>query len=145
MRVATYRVVGARKDAAPPADSAGAAATEAAELAVFHFGPGDGGGVEPNVQRWIGQFSGVEPATIVRSERRASSGLAVHVVEIPRGTYASGMPGAPSTAKENFGLLGAIVESAGGAYFFKLTGPAAVLQAERDRFFQLLDSVRPGS
>lgn len=130
MRVATYRV------GAPEAG---------AELAVFHFGPGDGGGVEPNVQRWIGQFSGMDAGQVVRGERRASSGLVVHVVEVPRGTYASGMPGAPATPKEDFALLGAIVESPAGAYFFKLTGPAAVLRGERERFFELLDSVRPAS
>lgn len=126
MRVATYRV----------------GSTDPAELAIFHFGPGDGGGVELNIERWIGQFSGIQPSDVVRTERRASSGLAMHVVEIPKGTYASGMPGGPTTPRENFGLLGAIVETPGGSYFFKLTGPAETLAQERERFLTLLDSVR---
>src|SRR5262245_4236127 len=29
-----------------------------AEVVFFHFGPGNGGGVQPNVERWFGQFEG---------------------------------------------------------------------------------------
>lgn len=132
MRVATYHVPGPGDSAAP------------AELAVFHFGPGDGGGVEANVERWVGQFSDLPSTDVVRTERRTSSGAAVHVVEIPRGTFASGMPGGPSTPKPDHGLLGAIVESPAGSYFFKLTGPAQTVASQRERFLGLLDSVRPG-
>lgn len=131
MRLATYAIPKSEKD---PEDG---------ELAVFHFGPGDGGGIEANVQRWIGQFSDV--GEVRRDQRPGTSGLALHLVEITRGTYASGMPGGPTTPKPDFGLLGAIIETPGGSYFFKLTGPAALVQQEREKFFALVDSVRPGS
>lgn len=130
MRVATYRV------------PQGADDETAGELAVFHFGPGDGGGIEANIERWVGQFSDVPAGSIERSELRSASGLQQHVIEIPKGTFASGMPGGPTTPKTNYGLLGAIVESPSGSFFFKLTGPTATLQKERSRFFELLDSVR---
>ena len=41
MRAATYTTGG---DAEP------------GEVAVFYFGPGQGGGVQANIDRWIGQF-----------------------------------------------------------------------------------------
>ena len=41
MRAATYSVPGT---------------PEAGECAVFYFGPGQGGAVEPNITRWEGQF-----------------------------------------------------------------------------------------
>lgn len=132
MRLATYHVPGS-DDASP------------AELAVFHFGPGDGGGIEANITRWVGQFSDVPSSEVVRTEKTTSAGAPVHVVEIPRGTFASGMPGAPAVPKPDYALLGAIVESPSGSYFFKLTGPSATVANQRDRFHGLLDSVRPDS
>lgn len=131
MRVATYAIPKSDKD---PEDG---------ELAVFHFGPGDGGGVEANVRRWIGQFRDI--GEVQRDQRKGASGFAMHTVEITRGTYASGMPGGPSTPKPDFGLVGAIVETPGGSYFFKLTGPAALVQQERAKFYALVDSVRSAS
>ena len=72
---------------------------------MFHFGAGQGGGIEANVERWVGQFKGVDKQQVKRSDRSAN-GLVQHVVEIERGTYSSGMPGGPTTPKENFALLG---------------------------------------
>ncbi len=132
MRLATYQVPGA-DDTSP------------AELAVFHFGPGDGGGIEANITRWVGQFSDVPSTEVVRAEKMTSAGAQVHVLEIPRGTFAAGMPGAPPTPQPDYGLLGAVVESPSGSYFFKLTGPSATVASQRARFHQLLDSVRPAS
>ena len=35
-----------------------------AELGVFYFGPGEGGGLEANIQRWIKQFPDAAPSAI---------------------------------------------------------------------------------
>ena len=67
------------------------------------------------------------------------------VPEVVKNTFASGMPGAPAVPKPDYALLGAIVESPSGSYFFKLTGPSATVANQRDRFHGLLDSVRPDS
>ena len=112
------------------------------ELAVFYFGPGQGGGIEANVDRWIKQFQGVKPES-VRREDRSANGLRQHTVEIDKGPFASGMPGANTEPRPDFGLLGAIVEAPSGAYFFKLTGPSASVKAARPAFLKLLDSVKP--
>jgi hypothetical protein len=132
MRKASYEVPHAGSD------------TEDGELAVFYFGPGQGGGIEANVTRWVKQFSDVQPADVKRADREAN-GLHEHTVEIERGTFDSGMPGMGAGGpKKNYALEGAIVEAPSGAYFFKMTGPAHTVAAARAAFLQLLDSVRAG-
>ena len=127
MRKATYRV--------PKAG----AESEDGELAVFYFGPNQGGSLEANVERWVKQFS--DASDVKRSERTAH-GLRQHIVEIETGTFSSGMPGGPTTPKKGYGLLGAIVLTPSGPYFFKLTGPTETLNRSRETFFVLLDSVK---
>ena len=133
MRKATYVVPRSGADA------------EDGELAVFYFGPGQGGGVDANVDRWVKQFKGVPPDKVKRADRQAN-GLVQHTVEITSGTFdGSTMAGTPAKPKDNYGLLGAIVSAPGGSYFFKLTGPSATVQAARKDFYALLDSVKAGS
>jgi hypothetical protein len=70
------------------------------ELVVFYFGPGEGGDIEANVDRWIKQFADIEPGDVKRADRSAH-GLSQHTVEIASGTYSSGMPGGPQTPKKD--------------------------------------------
>jgi hypothetical protein len=130
MRLATYRVPRAKGDA------------DDGEMTVFHFGQGQGGSIDANFDRWVSQFRGVDRSKAQRSERTAR-GLAVHVLEIETGSFVSAArPGEPEIPKEQYGLLGAIVETPGGPFFFKLTGPRKTLKGARDAFFGLLDGVR---
>lgn len=106
------------------------------ELNVFILG----GDIEPNIQRWIDEFSGFDPKTLVRSDRTVND-MTQAVVEIPKGRFSGGM--GSNTASDNYGLLGAIVVTPEGLkYFFKLTGPAATLKAARAPFYKMLDGVR---
>src|SRR5690606_9966070 len=73
MRAATYEVPQAEGD------------TEPAELAVFYFGPGQGGDIDGNVERWAKQF-GKSLADVKRSNREVN-GIKQHVVEIDKGDY----------------------------------------------------------
>jgi hypothetical protein len=129
MRKATYRVPAASKDG------------EDAEMAVFYF-KGEGGSTEANIQRWIGQFPDSKPSDVKRTQRSAG-GTTQTIVEV-EGTYASGMPGGAATPKSGYRLIGAVVETPVGPYFFKLTGPKKTVDAARDSFFGMLDSVKPG-
>lgn len=130
MRLATYRVPKAAGDAAD------------AEVTVFHFGPGQGGGVDANFDRWVSQFRDVDRSKAVRSERTAN-GFTQHVLEIERGTFATAMGmGSPADAKENYAMLAAIVETPNGPYFFKLTGPAATVKGAKGAFMGLLDTLK---
>ena len=109
---------------------------------MFYFGPGQGGAIDANVDRWVKQFPDVKPDAVRREERQAN-GLRQHTVEISSGTFSSGMPGGPTQPKPGFALLGGIVEAPSGAYFFKMTGPTASVKAARDAFYKLLDSIKP--
>lgn len=118
--------------------------SEDGELVVTYFGPGQGGSIDANIERWLGQFSDRTPVEGRRADRTVN-GLLQHTLEIDEGTFSSGMPGGPLTAKKGYGLLGAIVVAPTGSYFFKLTGPKATVKAAREKFYQLLDSVKPTS
>jgi hypothetical protein len=132
MRKATFKVPAAKGD------------SEGGEVAVFYFGAGQGGSVEANVQRWIGQFSGVEASSIQRSDQTAGA-FKAHLVEIPSGTYTDSMAamhGGAVSPKEKYALLGAIVETPVGPYFFKFTGPKATVAAAKSDFASLLSSIK---
>jgi hypothetical protein len=117
--------------------------SEDGELAVFYFGPGQGGSIDANVDRWVKQFTGVSANDVKRADREAN-GLRQHTVEIERGTFDAGQMGGGKGPKKDYALEGAIVETPSGAYFFKMTGPARTVLAARAPFYQLLDSIRAG-
>lgn len=134
MRVATYLL------AAAPGDPDGG------ECAVYYFGAGQGGDVDANVQRWIGQFDqpdGRASADVALTDEMTVNDLRVTTVEMS-GTYTGtmGPVSGGAVAKPNFQMLGAIVEGPEGAVFFKLTGPQQTIQAARPSFDALIGSVR---
>lgn len=120
----------------------------AAELAVFHFGAGQGGDIEANLQRWISQVvpdGGSSLGGAPHRETFESQGLRVTVVDV-KGTLQPGQMGmGPSAAQPNSRLFGAIVEGDGGPWFFKATGPDATLAPQRDAFAAMLRSAKPRS
>jgi hypothetical protein len=132
MRKATYVVPRASGD------------KEDGDLGVFYFGPGQGGGLEANVDRWVKQFKGTKPEQVKRADRSVG-GLVVHTVEIASGTYDAGSMGGGGKPKENYALLGAIVDAPSGSYFFKLVGPKATAAKAKKPFLALLDSIKSGS
>ena len=116
--------------------------TEDGELTVFYLGPGQGGGIDANVDRWVKQFADAKPSDVKRADRQAN-GLRQHTIELASGTFSAGMAmGGSGTPKPNYGLLGGIVEAPTGAYFFKLTGPSNTVNQAKTPFYQLLDSVK---
>jgi len=116
-----------------------------AECVVNYFGPGQGGGVEANIERWRGQVLGADgkPAA-AKIDKRTVRGIPVTLID-SSGTY-TGMGGPMSGGSKpaaSYRLIGAIVEGPGGSVFFKLTGPAKTIGAEQKTFEQLLASIQP--
>ena len=120
--------------------------TEAAEVNVFFFGSGQGGDIEANIVRWIGQMQtadgGDASGSAIRSKLTTGNGLDVHFVEID-GTYMMSMGGGPMTggrkkAMPGYRMVGAIVEAPEGNVFFKLTGPVATAKAMEEGMRQML-------
>jgi hypothetical protein len=129
MRLATYAI--------PASSGAG----EGARCAVYYFGPGQGGGRDDNIERWIGEFE--NPGKPSRRDFQVR-GLEVAQVGVT-GTYmahAAPSDGAAGSAP-GWMLLGAVVEGPHGALFFKLTGPAASAASAAKEFDALLASLRP--
>lgn len=134
MRAATYSVPPAKGD------------SDAGECAAYYFGQGQGGGVQANVDRWIGQFqeAGGKPAKdVAKIQKRTIHGLNVTTIDVS-GTYTGmGGPMAPShEAKAGYRMLAAIVEAPQGAVFFKFTGPAKTVAANQAAFDRMIDSVK---
>jgi hypothetical protein len=111
------------------------------DLVVFYFGPGGGGGVEDNIQRWIDQMDPA-PGSNLQPESFDANGFRVTWIDVSGTLKPSNMGTGPATEQPNSRLYGAVVEGPGGPWFFKATGPEATLTAERENFLKMLRSVR---
>jgi hypothetical protein len=108
---------------------------EKAEVTFFHFGADQGGSAEDNVARWFAQFPGSEKN---RTTENVQVGSVKVTFAMTEGTFSSGMPGGPTTPMPGYGLCGAILESADGSVFVKMTGPEAVVKASTEAFKKMV-------
>lgn len=116
---------------------------EDGECFVVTFGPGQGGSVDDNIQRWVKQLEPTSSA--VERTKRTVNGMNVTRVEVV-GTYTPmAMPAMPSAGgpKQGWRLVGDIVEAPSGFWFFKMTGPDATVKAAGKELDALIDSVHP--
>ncbi|MGE0479564.1 MAG: hypothetical protein AB7Q17_03730 [Phycisphaerae bacterium] len=116
-------------------------------LVLSYFGKSQGGPIDANLQRWAMMFTTAEGKPVADSDvvRRESevNGLKVWSIDVS-GRYADAMsrPSQPGPTAEDFRLLGAIVETPDGKWFFKATGPAATMAKHHDAFMKMLQTVR---
>lgn len=102
----------------------------AGDLSVTAF-PGDTGGLHANLNRWRSQIGlpNAAPAELDQSiEHIDSNGLHIEFVEMA----------GPSGIR----LLGAIVPHGSETWFFKLTGPDALIARERAAFREFLNTIK---
>ena len=117
------------------------------EMAVHYFGPGQGGGVEANVRRWLGQFVNADgsPMAAGDAERQDKqvNGMAVTLLDVT-GTYLfKPFPMAPkATPLSGYRMLAAIVQGPDAPIFFKLTAPAKTVAAAEAEFAKIIASVK---
>jgi hypothetical protein len=118
-----------------------------AECAVYFFGAGQGGSVEANLDRWIGQFlqaDGKPSKSAAKIGKRTIHGWPVTTVDVS-GAY-TGMGGpmaqAGAPAVQGYRMLAAIVEGPQGSVFFKCTGPAKIVAANQPAFDKMLASLQ---
>ena len=101
------------------------------DLGITAF-PGDTGGLHANINRWRGQI-GLQPAGPAEIEgnleRFQANGLSIDFVDL--------------TGPQGVRLLGAIVPFNNETWFFKLTGPEALIARERAAFRAFLDTIKP--
>lgn len=129
MRLAEYRLPGGLVKAAD------------AVLTVFHFGRGQGGAVDANIERWYGQFTqvdGTDTRSKARRWQKVIQGIEVHWVDIS-GEFSGGMGSEPIA---NARMLGVIAEASAGAFFFKVVGPIQTINHWEASFEQYVASFR---
>jgi hypothetical protein len=133
MRLATYQVAPAAAD------------PEGGECGVYYFGEGQGGSVEANIDRWMGQFQqpgGKSSKDAARVEKRTIHGLKVTTVDVSGAYTGMGGPRAPQgPPKAGYRLLGAVVEGPQGSVFFKFTGPAKTVAQNQSLFEKMLSTL----
>lgn len=113
-------------------------AAGSAELVVFFFGAGSGGGTQDNLDRWAQQVESQTPPT---QETFQSNGLNIVMIDTTGVLMPSTMGSGPATPQPNSRMYAAVVEGEGGPWFFKMTGPEETMAQQRDNFLQLLRSV----
>jgi hypothetical protein len=133
MRVAEFTLPHANGDA------------EDAQLIVYYFG-GQGGSVDANIQRWVGQMQqpdGKPSTAVAKKQTRTINGLSVTLVDVS-GTYVAEMaPGAAARHdKPHYRLRAAVIETAKGPYFIKLTGPEKTVTRWERAYDQFVSSLK---
>jgi hypothetical protein len=114
-------------------------AKRGAECVLYYFGPGQGGGMEENLQRWIGEFDSPKP----ERSTKVVDGMRIARLRVRGAQHAHGAAMETSQIPEfDHELIGAIVEGPRGSVFFKLTGPRQVVDAAAQDFDRMIDSVR---
>ena len=112
------------------------------QLAVFFFGPGGGGTVEANIQRWIDQMEPPKGSNPKPETFQTSKGFKVTWIDVVGVLKPSSMGMGPAKEQPGSRLLGAVVEGPGGPWFFKVTGPDSTIAGQRDAFLTMLKSAR---
>lgn len=118
---------------------------EDAELIVYYFG-GQGGDVEANITRWIGQMQqpdGKPSTDVAKRSSKSIAGLNVSLVDVS-GTYlAEVRPGsADRHNKPGFRLRAAVVPTPKGPHFIKMLGPAKTMEKWGVQFTRFLETLR---
>jgi hypothetical protein len=109
-------------------------AGDEADVSVTAF-PGDVGGLSANVNRWRGQV-GLPPlddsAMGTATEAFDANGLHFTLVDFA---------GSETSGQQR--ILAAFAPWQGGTWFFKMTGPAALVEDEKPAFVAFLRTVQP--
>jgi hypothetical protein len=112
-------------------------------MVLFYFGPGQGGDVEANLQRWVGQMAAA-PGTQPTRDAFTSGAFQVTWLEMSGTLKASQIGSFPSTDMPDYRMLAAVVEGANGPWFFRAVGPDSTLAEQREAFLAMIRSVRMG-
>jgi hypothetical protein len=107
---------------------------------------GAAGGVDANIERWIGQFTqpgGKSTKDVMKSEDLEAGGAKIRLVDL-KGTYKDQAgPFAPAELRENYRMLGAIVITEGlGHYFLKFYGPEKTISENEAAFREMLGTLK---
>jgi hypothetical protein len=100
-----------------------------------------GGGIEPNLERWQGQFQRGPDDPAPARTAIAVDGVEAVLIEL-HGTFSDGFRG--GDPQRNWSMLGAIIPTGPANFFLKLTGPKETIAARREEFRAVVSSARLG-
>jgi hypothetical protein len=104
-----------------------------------------GGGVEANIERWVGQFAqpdGGNTRERAKIQNIKVAGEEVHLVDIS-GTFRDQRgPGAPAVEWPKYRMLAAIIATKGlGNYFVKFYGPERTVAEHEKAFLTMIEGM----
>jgi len=132
VRVAEYRIAASEPNGTP------------AEVGVFYLGPSVTA-IDDTLQRWASSFDEAAAKNAKRAMLRTGV-FPAHFIEVS-GTFtvssmmADGGANEGAQTRPGWTLLGAIVETPMGPYYFKFLGPKEVIEGGRESFLKMIDSV----
>lgn len=133
MRKAQYRLPHVDGDAAD------------GEMILYFFGANQGGDVPSNIARWVGQFTTLEDEPIPDSGRVVNTmevdGMKITTLDVA-GKYSNTGMGAVTPSEGPQRMLAAIVETPGGRWFFKGTGPLDTMEKHRPAFDEMMSTLK---
>lgn len=106
-----------------------------ADMAITAF-PGDVGGDLANLNRWRGQ---IQLPPVGQAEFEAAT------QHLDRNTLHMTVVDVAGTGANAQRILGAMVPFAGATWFFKLSGPDALVAKEKAAFMAFLDTIKPAA
>lgn len=117
-----------------------------AELVIYFFGTGGGGGVQANIDRWKGQFKPPEGKSIddvAKTEEMTVGKVKVTYFDV-NGTFLYKRTPMDSKVEErpNHRMLAVIFESENGPYFFRFVGPEKTVTHHKKGFDEWLKNFK---
>ena len=111
---------------------------QAAECTIISF-PGDVGGIDSNIRRWMGQISLNLPdegvADFIRAAERLQTSQKFTILFFDFGALL------PDDDPDRPSMLACIVRIRDTSVYVKMTGPKSFLQLKRDAFVELNGSI----
>jgi hypothetical protein len=118
------------------------------EMAIFFFGPGQGGSAEENIKRWKGFFlppQGKNIDDVAKVSKLKVGAVDVHYLDV-QGTYKFKErpfdPNAKEELRPDWRMLGVVFESKNGPYFMRLAGPAKTVAHHKKGFDDWLQGLK---
>jgi hypothetical protein len=102
----------------------------------YHFGPGQGGDLQGNIQRWQGMFQASPEASTVKEEMDFGSAKAT-LVSIT-GTYVGSRFTPEKEPRVGYTLLAAVLPTDDGDIYVRLVGPEAGITEAKEAFKKFL-------
>lgn len=114
------------------------------ELAVFHFGAGQGGDAQSNINRWLGQIDR-DPGSPLMRARHTVNGLTITEIGATGSLRPSAMGTGPTAPQPGSMFYGLVIEGGPeGALFIRITGDRGTIEAALPAIAGMVATMKAG-